>query len=439
MSDGVAQPGPTGGGGAVVGVGIDVVDVTRFLLALDRAPRLRERLFTPAERDLPPNSLAARFAAKEAIAKALGSPGGMRLARLHGAPGAGRAAAGGDRGDRRRGGRPARGDGLAPVDLARRRDRLGDRDRERGAAVIRGWSAEAIRAAEAPALAAGRPADAAGRGGGGAGGAGAAAGRDGRPGRRPGGARARRRWQQRRRRAVRGRRSGRDHRGRGRADAVRGPWRRARRGARGRRRRARREPAGAGDWDALLEVAETADVWVDALAGIGVSGALRGATGEVVERLRQLAETAPVPPVVVAVDLPSGVDADTGAVPGPVLAADVTVTFGGAKAGLLLPPGDRLCGERARGPAGTGGGARRSARHGRAAAGRGCRRSLAGARARMTTSTRAVCWACSRGRRRTRVPRCCASAARCAPAAGWCATWGRAGRSSSSSRGGRRW
>jgi holo-[acyl-carrier protein] synthase len=62
----------------VVGVGIDVVDVTRFLLALDRAPRLRTRLFTPAERDLPPNSLAARFAAKEAIAKALGSPGGMR-------------------------------------------------------------------------------------------------------------------------------------------------------------------------------------------------------------------------------------------------------------------------------------------------------------------------------------------------------------------------
>ncbi|MFV0426980.1 MAG: holo-ACP synthase [Beutenbergiaceae bacterium] len=62
----------------VVGVGIDVVDVTRFLLALDRAPGLRIRLFTPAERDLPPNSLAARFAAKEAIAKALGSPGGMR-------------------------------------------------------------------------------------------------------------------------------------------------------------------------------------------------------------------------------------------------------------------------------------------------------------------------------------------------------------------------
>lgn len=62
----------------IVGVGIDVVDVDRFLRTLQRAPGLRTRLFTEAERDLPPSSLAARFAAKEAIAKALGSPGGMR-------------------------------------------------------------------------------------------------------------------------------------------------------------------------------------------------------------------------------------------------------------------------------------------------------------------------------------------------------------------------
>ncbi|MFC4554371.1 holo-ACP synthase [Georgenia faecalis] len=61
----------------IIGVGIDVVDVARFLATLERAPRLAEKLFTPAERDLPPASLAARFAAKEAIAKALGAPGGM--------------------------------------------------------------------------------------------------------------------------------------------------------------------------------------------------------------------------------------------------------------------------------------------------------------------------------------------------------------------------
>ena len=61
----------------IVGVGIDVVDVGRFGETLTRTPRLRERLFTPAERELPINSLAARFAAKEALAKALGSPVGL--------------------------------------------------------------------------------------------------------------------------------------------------------------------------------------------------------------------------------------------------------------------------------------------------------------------------------------------------------------------------
>jgi holo-[acyl-carrier protein] synthase len=52
----------------IIGVGIDVVDVARFVATLGRAPRLAVRLFTPAERDLPPASLAARFAAKEACA-----------------------------------------------------------------------------------------------------------------------------------------------------------------------------------------------------------------------------------------------------------------------------------------------------------------------------------------------------------------------------------
>jgi holo-[acyl-carrier protein] synthase len=62
---------------SVVGVGIDVVDVARFLATLERVPRLLERLFTEPERGMPPASLAARFAAKEAVAKALGAPGTM--------------------------------------------------------------------------------------------------------------------------------------------------------------------------------------------------------------------------------------------------------------------------------------------------------------------------------------------------------------------------
>jgi holo-[acyl-carrier protein] synthase len=61
----------------IVGVGIDVVDIDRFMLSLERTPGLRDRLFTPAEADRPPASLAARFAAKEAIAKALGAPGNL--------------------------------------------------------------------------------------------------------------------------------------------------------------------------------------------------------------------------------------------------------------------------------------------------------------------------------------------------------------------------
>ncbi len=61
----------------IVGVGIDVVDVARFGETLERTPGLRDRLFTDEERGLPLNSLAARFAAKEALAKALGAPVGL--------------------------------------------------------------------------------------------------------------------------------------------------------------------------------------------------------------------------------------------------------------------------------------------------------------------------------------------------------------------------
>lgn len=59
------------------GVGIDVVDIERFADSLERTPGLRERLFTLQERELPVASLAARFAAKEALAKALGAPMGL--------------------------------------------------------------------------------------------------------------------------------------------------------------------------------------------------------------------------------------------------------------------------------------------------------------------------------------------------------------------------
>jgi holo-[acyl-carrier protein] synthase len=62
----------------VIGVGVDVVDIERFRAVLDRRPSMAERLFTDAElaysrsaRDPVPR-LASRFAAKEAVMKALG-------------------------------------------------------------------------------------------------------------------------------------------------------------------------------------------------------------------------------------------------------------------------------------------------------------------------------------------------------------------------------
>jgi holo-[acyl-carrier protein] synthase len=61
-----------------VGVGIDLLEIDRLERALARRPRLAERLFTDAEREYaaargrPAQHLAARFCAKEAVAKALG-------------------------------------------------------------------------------------------------------------------------------------------------------------------------------------------------------------------------------------------------------------------------------------------------------------------------------------------------------------------------------
>ncbi|SCL13199.1 holo-[acyl-carrier protein] synthase [Micromonospora rhizosphaerae] len=67
----------------IVAVGIDVVLVDRFARSLARTPLLADRLFTEAERytrsgnPRSPESMAARFAAKEAVAKALGAPAGL--------------------------------------------------------------------------------------------------------------------------------------------------------------------------------------------------------------------------------------------------------------------------------------------------------------------------------------------------------------------------
>jgi len=93
------------------------------------------------------------------------------------------------------------------------------------------------------------------------------------------------------------------------------------------------EAAGPAGRTAADRAIAAADLVIDGLLGIGGHGGLR----EPAAALAASAERAPGP--VVAVDLPSGIDADTGEVAGAAVTADVTVTFGTFKPGLLIDPG----------------------------------------------------------------------------------------------------
>lgn len=69
----------------IIAIGVDTVHVPRFAAIMERRPTIVDRLFTHDESQLPEGrgrrsaaSLAARFAAKEAVAKALGAPAGLR-------------------------------------------------------------------------------------------------------------------------------------------------------------------------------------------------------------------------------------------------------------------------------------------------------------------------------------------------------------------------
>ena len=70
---------------AIVGIGVDVVDLARFEQVVTRTPAILDRMFTKNEQtsaaghQLPMMSLAGRFAVKEAIAKAVGAPAGMEF------------------------------------------------------------------------------------------------------------------------------------------------------------------------------------------------------------------------------------------------------------------------------------------------------------------------------------------------------------------------
>lgn len=89
----------------------------------------------------------------------------------------------------------------------------------------------------------------------------------------------------------------------------------------------------------LADLFENADAIVDAVLGTGIKGAVKGRAAAVLSMMADFAGP------VIAVDIPSGVNADTGVLLGDVATADITVTFGLAKQGLYLYPGRAYCGE----------------------------------------------------------------------------------------------
>lgn len=97
------------------------------------------------------------------------------------------------------------------------------------------------------------------------------------------------------------------------------------------------------DIEVLLDVARRAGVWLDGLAGIGLRGPLREPLAQIVEALNTERDASPDEPVVIGIDVPSGMG-DSGVASETVLKAHITVTMGAAKPGLLLPPASRVAG-----------------------------------------------------------------------------------------------
>jgi hydroxyethylthiazole kinase-like uncharacterized protein yjeF len=102
------------------------------------------------------------------------------------------------------------------------------------------------------------------------------------------------------------------------------------------------EVSDGGAWATARERVTGADVLVDALLGTGLRS---GASGLAATGIAALVERGEAGVPVVAVDIPSGVRADGGAVEGPAVRATVTVTFAAPKPGHVLPPQSELCGD----------------------------------------------------------------------------------------------
>ncbi len=87
------------------------------------------------------------------------------------------------------------------------------------------------------------------------------------------------------------------------------------------------------DWDRALAAGPCGDILVDGLLGTGTVGPAQGAVASAIRCINAWAQEA----LVVAIDLPSGLNADTGAAEGEAVRADVTVTMGLPKKGFVVP------------------------------------------------------------------------------------------------------
>lgn len=100
---------------------------------------------------------------------------------------------------------------------------------------------------------------------------------------------------------------------------------------------------GDADFSALQQALDGAELVIDALLGTGRRRPIEGALAEVLRRVGDATARAH-PPKVVAVDLPTGIDADSGRADPLAVRADLTVTFGLAKVGLYTLPGSEYAG-----------------------------------------------------------------------------------------------
>jgi hydroxyethylthiazole kinase-like uncharacterized protein yjeF len=96
-------------------------------------------------------------------------------------------------------------------------------------------------------------------------------------------------------------------------------------------------------YQSLQEALDGAELIIDALLGTGRSRPIEGPLADVLRRVNAAAQRA-TPPKVIAVDLPTGVDADSGRADPLAVTADMTVTFGCAKVGLYTLPGSEHAG-----------------------------------------------------------------------------------------------